>query len=464
MNIKPIILCGGSGTRLWPESRKKLPKQFIKFFKNDSLLDLTLKRVKSISNENSPIIVSNEEYRFYINKSLEKQSIQGICIHEPIGRSTTASIYISAKFSKITDELIFIPSDHFIKNEVLFKQTIEKALREKTKMQWIIIGIKPNEPNTGYGYIKTTDDINNNKFLKKVLNFTEKPNLKTANYYIKNNYLWNAGIFIGNAKMIIKSIQEYAPDVAKQCDVVIKNARLTLDKKNVFFDLNDFKKIPSISIDYSVIEKAKNVYCALSDFDWDDLGNWDSLIKYKNNYTSNNKTVQIDSKNNYIKSKNKVIATIGIKNTIIVDTNDALLIAKKGKSEDVKKIVSKLSKNKIFEAFENNFEIRPWGKFENLLETKNCKIKQLTIDPQKSLSLQYHNFRSEHWLVIKGIAKVIVDNNEFILRKGNSIDIPRKSIHRILNDTKNTLIIIEVQMGTYFGEDDIIRIEDQYGR
>ena len=337
MNIKPIILCGGSGTRLWPESRKKLPKQFIKFFKNNSLLDLTLKRVKSISNENSPIIVSNEEYRFHINKSLEKQSIQGTCIHEPIERSTTASIYISAKFSKISDELIFIPSDHFIKNEVLFKQTIEKALREKTKMQWIIIGIKPNEPNTGYGYIKTTNDINDNKFLKKVLNFTEKPNLKTANYYIKNNYLWNAGIFIGNAKMIIKSIQEYAPDVAKQCDIVIKNARLTLDKKNVFFDLNDFKKIPSISIDYSVIEKAKNVYCALSDFDWDDLGNWDNLIKYKNNYTSNNKIVQIDSKNNYIKSKNKVIATIGIKNTIIVDTNDALLISKKGKSEDVKK-------------------------------------------------------------------------------------------------------------------------------
>ena len=463
MSIRPIILCGGTGTRLWPERRKKLPKQFINFFSKDNLLDLTLKRVSLIKNVKTPIIVSNEEYRFHISKALEKYSINGTCIFEPIGRNTTAAIYISSILSNQKDELLFLPSDHLIKNDELFRNTIENAFKVKSDNQWVIFGIQPNEPHTGYGYIKTKNNSDTQNILKKVLKFTEKPGIDVAKYYLKNNFLWNAGIFMGNSKMIINSINKFAPDIAKKCDVAIKNAKFEKNN-NIYFNLNDFKNIPSVSIDVSVIEKANNVYCAKCDFDWDDLGNWDSLIKYKKNRTSNKKVVQIDSKNNFIKSNKKVIATVGIKNSIIIDTNDAILIAKKTKSEKVKNVVDELSKSKIFEAFENNFEIRPWGKFENLFETNNCKIKQLTVDPKKSLSLQYHNFRSEHWLIIKGTAKVIVDNKEYKLKKGNSIDIPQKSIHRIINETNSKLIIIEIQMGTYFGEDDIIRIDDQYGR
>ena len=464
MSIKPIILCGGSGTRLWPESRKKLPKQFINFFGKDNLLDLTLKRISLLKNIKSPIIISNEEYRFHIAKSLEKFSIDGNCIFEPIGRNTTAAIYISSILSNHNDELLFLPSDHLIKNDELFIKTVENTLKYKLENQWAIFGIQPNEPHIGYGYIKINNNSDQNNILKKVLKFTEKPKIDVAKYYIENNFLWNAGIFMGKSRMIINSIKKFAPNIANKCDIAIINGRFEYNNKNVYFNLNDFKKIPSLSIDFSVIEKADNVYCTKCEFDWNDLGNWDSLIKYKKNITSNKKVVQIDSKNNFIKSNKKVIATVGIKNSIIVDTNDAILIAKKTKSEKVKNVVEELSKSKIFEAFENNFEIRPWGKFENLFETKNCKIKQLTIDPKKSLSLQYHNFRSEHWLVIKGKAKVIVDDKEFNLKKGNSIDIPQKSIHRIINETKSELIIIEIQMGTYFGEDDIIRIDDQYGR
>ena len=227
--------------------------------------------------------------------------------------------------------------------------------------------------------------------------------------------------------------------------------------------MNDFKNIPSVSIDVSVIEKANNVYCAKCDFDWDDLGNWDSLIKYKKNHTSNKKVVQIDSKNNFIKSNKKVIATVGIKNSIIIDTNDAILIAKKQKSEKVKNVVDELSKSKIFEAFENNFEYDLGVNSKIYLKLTIVKSNNL-LSILKSLSLQYHNFRSEHWLIIKGTAKVVVDNKEYKLKKGNSIDIPQKSIHRIINETNSKLIIIEIQMGTYFGEDDIIRIDDQYGR
>ncbi len=462
MSIKPIILCGGTGTRLWPESRKKLPKQFINFFNKDNLLDLTLKRISLIKNIESPVIISNEEYRFHISKALEKCSIRGTSIFEPIGRNTTAAIYISAVLSNHKDELLFLPSDHLIKNDKFFRSTIENVLKYKSDNQWVIFGIKPNEPHTGYGYIKINDNTDKQDILKKVLKFTEKPKIDVAKHYVKNNYLWNAGIFMGNTKMIINSIKNLAPDIANKCDVAIKNKKI--ENNNVFFKLDDFKKIPSVSIDFSVIEKADNVYCAKCEFDWDDLGNWDSLIKYKKNVSSNKNIVQIESNNNFIKTNKKVIATVGINNSIIVDTNDALLIAKKNKSEKVKNVVEQLSKNKIFEAFENNFEIRPWGKFENLFETNDCKIKQLTVDPKKSLSLQYHNFRSEHWLIIKGTAKVILNDKVYTLKKGNSIDIPQKSVHRIINETKSKLIIIEIQMGTYFGEDDIIRIKDQYGR
>ena len=465
MSIKPIILCGGSGQRLWPESRKKLPKQFIGLLNDKTLFELTLSRIKFLKNCIQPIIVTNEEYRFYVANSLKKCSVDAICVNEPSSKNTTAAIYLSAKFSKPNDELLIMPSDHFIKEETLFSKIVTKSYKEKKCDQFIVFGVEPKSPHTGYGYIDVLTNSNNNQiFLKKVSDFKEKPNSKKAEQFIKNGYLWNAGIFMCKSETIIKSINKFAPNISKYCDIAIQKFRYSKDKKNIYFNSKDFEKIPSASIDYSVIEKAKNVFCAPLKIDWSDLGDWDTLSDRSTKNNFNNKIVQVDSKNNYIKSSERVIATVGIKDTIIVDTNDAILISKKNKASKVKTVVNKLIKNKIFEALENNFELRPWGKFENILETSFYKIKKLTISPKSSLSLQFHKFRSEHWFVLEGTATITLNGNEYKLKKGNSIDIPRKAVHRISNKSNKELIIIEIQLGTYFGEDDIIRLDDPYER
>ena len=465
MSIKPIILCGGSGQRLWPESRKKLPKQFINLLNSETLFELTLSRMKSLKNYIQPIIVTNEEYRFYVANSLKKYSVDAICINEPMSKNTTAAIYLSAKLSEPNDELLIMPSDHFIQEKTLFSKIVTKSYKEKKYDQFIVFGIEPKSPHTGYGYIDVSSNSNDNQsFLKKVSNFKEKPNSKKAEQFIKNGYLWNAGIFMCKSKTIIKSINKFVPNISKYCDIAIEKMRYSKDKKNVYFKSNDFEKIPSKSIDYSVIEKANNVFCAPLKVDWSDLGDWDTLSNQLIKNYSNNKIIQIDSNNNFIKSSGRVISTIGIKDTIIVDTNDALLISKKNKASKVKTVVEKLIKNKNFEALENNFELRPWGKFENILETSFYKIKKLTISPKSSISLQFHKFRSEHWFVLEGSATITLNKKEYNLKKGNSIDIPRKAIHRINNKSSKELIIIEIQLGTYFGEDDIFRLDDPYDR
>ena len=465
MSIKPIILCGGSGQRLWPESRKKLPKQFISLLNDKTLFELTLSRIKFLKNCIQPIIVTNEEYRFYVTNSLKKYAVNAMCINEPSSKNTTAAIYLSAKLSEPNDELLIMPSDHFIREEKLFSKIVAKSYEEKMYDQLIVFGVEPKSPHTGYGYIDVSSNSNNNQmFLKKVSNFKEKPNSKTAEHFIKKGYLWNAGIFMCKSKTIIKSINTFAPNISKYCDIAIEKMRYSKDKKNIYFKSKDFEQIPSASIDYSVIEKAKNVFCAPLKVDWSDLGDWDTLSNQLIKNNSNNKIIQIDSQNNFIKSSGRVISTVGIKDTIIVDTNDALLISKRNKTSKVKTVVEKLIENKIFEALENNFELRPWGKFENILETSFYKIKKLTISPKSSISLQFHKFRSEHWFVLEGTATITLNKKEYKLKKGNSIDIPRKAIHRINNKSSKELIIIEIQLGTYFGEDDIIRLDDPYER
>ena len=465
MSIKPVILCGGSGQRLWPESRKKLPKQFINLFNEETLFELTLSRIKSLKNFIQPFIVTNEEYRFYVANSLKKCSVDAICINEPLSKNTTAAIYLSAKLSKPNDELLIMPSDHFIKETTLFSNIVTKSYEEKKYDQFIVFGVQPKSPHTGYGYIEVSSNSNNNQsFLKKVSNFKEKPNKNKAEQFINNGYLWNAGIFMCKSQTIIDSINKFAPKISRYCDIAIKKMRYSKDKKNIYFMSQDFEKIPSASIDYSVIEKANNVFCAPLKVDWSDLGDWDSFSNQFIKNDSNNKIVQIDSQNNFIKSSGRVISTIGIKDTIIVDTDDALLISKKNKTSKVKTIVEKLIKNEVFEALENNFELRPWGKFENILETSFYKIKKLTISPKSRLSLQFHKFRSEHWFVIEGTATITLNKKEYKLKKGNSIDIPRKAVHQINNKSSKELIIIEIQLGNYFGEDDIIRLDDPYAR
>lgn len=465
MFIKPVILCGGYGTRLWPESRKNLPKQFIKFFEEKSLLELTLDRLEKFDYLKKLIIVTSLNYQFIINDILKKRSFQASMLLEPESKNTTAAIYLAAKFSDEKDILLIMPSDHLINDHLLFKNKIVDILSKYYEENWVTFGIKPTHASDAFGYIKIDGDAKISEKNSNVIKFIEKPNLIEANnIYNKPNFFWNSGIFAGKSSMIIDSIKKHAPNIAYACDIAFNNSIYDPNTDSYKFVPKNFKQIPSESIDYAIMEKAKNVICAPVDFLWNDLGSWDSLAKLPNSKKSNNKIFEINSNNNFIRNNNKVIATIGINNTIIIDTKDATLIAKKDNSEKVKLIVNQLKKRNISEGLVHSFEIRPWGKFENLLDNKECKVKRIEIDPHKRISLQYHNYRSEHWLVVKGTAKVYLNGKMFTLKKGMSIDIPKKAHHYIENIFKSKLVIIETQIGEYFGEDDIIRLDDPYNR
>ncbi len=465
MTIRPIILCGGSGSRLWPDSRRKYPKQFVKLFKNKSLLELTLERIQNEKIFKTPILITSSEYKFYVTEIIESKNLDASLILEPVPIGTTAAIYFSALLCDKDEEMLIMPSDHLISNNSMFSKEVSETANEKSDDKWITFGTKPNFPSTGYGYIKG-ENIENikTKNLLKVVSFVEKPKVNEAKILIEKGYLWNSGIFMGKAWMIIKSIQKHAPNLSKICDKIKKNTNFNSKNLELNLDYNKFLKIPSISIDFAVMEKANNINLKKLNSDWSDVGSWDNLVKVKKTTKNSKKIIQLNSNNNYIRNKKRVIATIGIQDTIIVDNDDAILIVKKGMSEKVGKIVKKLEEKDIKEGVENNFEIRPWGKFEILLDSNKCKIKRIIISSKKRLSLQYHNFRSEHWLIVSGKAKVFLNGKTFFLKPNESIDIPVKSEHYLENILKKPLVIIETQLGSYFGEDDIIRIEDPYER
>ena len=464
MSIKIIILCGGSGSRLWPESRESLPKQFIPIFDGKSLLDLTIERMLNIKNQKKPIIVCNKKHGFLVRDSLDKFKLKADILLEPEGKNTTAAIYLAAKNSSKNDNLLIMPSDHLIPNHKEFVKNINDIEQTSTFNHWITLGIKPNKPSEAYGYITTSKSNNDEQFLK-VTHFIEKPTKNIATKLInENNCYWNSGIFLGKSSMIMNSIKEHAPKIAVPCDEVFESRVVGKKTNEVNFSIDLFSKIPSQSIDFSVMEHEKNIYLYPMNAKWSDVGSWDTIAEIYKNKKKTKNIIEIDSNNNYIKSHKRVIATIGIKDLIIIDSDNATLITKKNHSEKVKLIVNTLIDKDFIEATEHSFENRPWGKFQNLLNDENCKVKRIEVTPKRRLSLQYHNFRSEHWLIVKGTATVYLDGKLLKLSVGMSIDIPRKSHHYIHNETSKNLIIIETQLGTYFGEDDIVRLQDPYAR
>jgi len=458
-----VVLCGGSGSRLWPESRERLPKQFIPLLNKKSLLDLTIERFISIKNKSKPIFICNKKHGFLVKNSLNKYNLKADIFLEPEGKNTCAAIYLAAKHCSTYDSLLIMPSDHLIPDNQNFLEDVLNIEKNLTSNYWVTLGIKPTKPSEAYGYIKVSQNNKNN--LLQVTNFIEKPSKKIASKLIcDDTYFWNAGIFIAKASMILSSTKKHAPNIAKHCDNAFDKIKINKKKDEFSFLDNLFSKIPSQSIDYAVLEYEKNIYLYPFKNKWSDVGSWDSVAEIYKDKPLNKKVVQIDSKNNFIRTENRLIATIGLEDLIIIDSGNATLISKKNQSENVKLIVKKLLKKNIDEAEEHSFENRPWGKFENLLITKHCKVKKITVHPKKRLSLQYHNFRSEHWLVVDGTANIHLDGKNLTLTPGQSIDIPKKSHHYIENKKTKDLIIIETQLGSYFGEDDIIRIEDPYNR
>jgi len=455
-----IILCGGSGTRLWPISRTLMPKQFVKLFDNKSLFQLTISRNSKICD--SQFIVSNAEQYFLALDQLEElNKNNNKYLLEPIGKNTAPAIALAC-FSLDPEEILLVtPSDHLIKDEKEYSKVLKEAQNFANENNLVTFGIKPTFAETGFGYIET---VSLDK--EDVKAFHEKPDFETATKYLKSgNYYWNSGMFMFKAGVFLEELKKYSPKI-------YENSKKSIEKVSnselIRIKYEDMINIPEDSIDYAVMEKSNKVKVVSSDISWSDVGSFDSLYeelpKDENNNTINKNLINIDSSNNLIYTQNRKVATIDIEDLIIIDTEDALLISKKGSSQKVKKIVKELNAQNSELANIHKIGYRPWGSYTVLQESNGYKIKKIEVKPGKRLSLQKHFHRNEHWIVVSGCATVTVEGKKFILNLNESTYIKAGQVHRLENEGKLPLIIIEAQVGEYTGEDDIIRIEDDFKR
>ena len=472
--IIPIILCGGTGTRLWPLSRRSFPKQFLSLNDNDkrTLLQETQERLVSIKDIHSPILICNEEQRFIVAEQMREINISPWKILlEPFGRNTSAAISLGAILALENYEnpnLLVLSADHNIKDTKKFVKKIYDGLKYSDEGRLVTFGVIPDCPETGYGYIEAEKplkvDDNEGENIKR---FIEKPNQELAEKLIKDKrFTWNSGIFLFKAKSIINEIEQFSPEINKYCRESLKDNEKDLDFQRI--NSNFFKKCPNISIDISVMEKTKLGTVLPLDVGWSDIGSWESVWKLSTKDNDGNfckgKVIARDIHNSLIKSESRLIVGIGLKDTIVVETSDAVLIANKKKSQEVKNIVNELKKRNIFEGLEHKKIFRPWGHYESIVDDLKWKVKIITVKPFEELSLQRHKYRSEHWVVVSGQALVQLEEKKMILKENESTYIPVRSKHRLTNKINIPLVIIEIQTGSYLGEDDIERFEDNYGR
>ncbi|WP_048062441.1 mannose-1-phosphate guanylyltransferase/mannose-6-phosphate isomerase [Methanococcus aeolicus] len=468
--MKSLILAGGVGSRLFPLSREHYPKQFIKLKKFDkSLFQMTFERCLKLSNIDEIYIITNEKHKFLVLGQIEELGYEinnngnnggfnedNILI-EPIGRNTLPAIYYGLENSKNNKEnnsntiVGVFSSDHLIENEEEFISAVLSG-QELAKEYMITFGIKPTEPNTGYGYIKPAEKLNGGYIVGE---FKEKPDLKTAKQYIENNYLWNSGMFLFDANIFKNEVKKHCPDVYEAF------------KFNSVEEI--YENVPDISVDYGIMEKSDKVAVIPLNIIWNDMGSFDSFYEYFEKDDQGNviygDNISIDSKNNLINtSDGKLVSLIGIEDTIVVDTKDVLLVCNKGESQKVKDIVKYLKNKKDDRIQFHTTVYRPWGTYTILEEGLFYKIKRITVHQGKKLSYQLHHHRSEHWVVVKGTASVTIEGNEMLVRSGESIFVKSGLKHRLENHGKIPLEVIEIQVGEYLEEDDIIRFDDDFGR
>lgn len=479
--IKPLILCGGSGSRLWPLSRADFPKQFIEYSEDahgirslfkSALTRLVVGKMSESIEVDTPMVVAGQEHRFIIQSQLkttiESQALK--LLLEPTGKNTAASVTMAALACKDTDPVLAIlPSDQAIDTKS-FRKAIIKATEKASEGSIVLLGIFPTRPETGYGYIQTANGGQALDLLE-VSNFCEKPDLNKAQEYLQaGNFLWNAGIFILKASVWLKALGACRPDIYKACIAAYKTA---VEHDNVItYDETIWNNIPSESVDYAVLEKCSSIHQPLFavPFDalWTDLGSWDSIHKLianneERNFVSGN-VVLNNTSNSLVIAKSRLVVTNGVQNLAIIETQDALLVSNMADCQKVKDIVNSLKRAGRPEATMNLRGYKPWGYYDTVDEAPGFKVKRIVVSPGQRLSLQKHYHRAEHWVVTKGEAVVQIGENEQILKTNQSVFVPKGAIHRLSNRTKETLCIIEVQTGTYLGEDDIVRLDDIYDR
>ena len=472
-NIIPIIMCGGSGSRLWPLSRQSFPKQFLELSENKkSLLQNTVERIIKLENSINPILICNEEHRFIAAEQMREIKVKpSSIILEPIGRNTGPAIALAAiKALKISKNptLIVLSSDHEIKDQKNFLKVLESGINFALKDKIVTFGVLPSKPETGYGYIKALNPFNSNEIKGEMIEkFVEKPDIKTANEFIKDkSFTWNSGIFMFQAKTVIDEMINFCPEILDLCTKSLNNSENDLDFQRI--DKDYFSKCPDISFDISIMEKTQKGIVIPLNAEWNDVGSWQSVWETAEKDTHGNtiigKVLELDSRNSYLRSEKRLLVGIGLKDIIAVETSDAILISEKSKSQKVKDIVKILKDKNILEGQNHRKIYRPWGYYEALAEETRWQVKLIRVKPEEKLSLQMHHHRSEHWIIVKGTAKVEIDKKIEILTENQSVYIPLGSKHRLTNPGKIPLILIEVQSGSYVGEDDIVRFEDKYGR
>ncbi|OXX27686.1 mannose-1-phosphate guanylyltransferase/mannose-6-phosphate isomerase [Vibrio sp. V08_P9A1T1] len=468
--IIPVIMAGGTGSRLWPLSRELYPKQFLDVTGKGTMLQQTVARLSSIDTQ-APILICNEEHRFIAAEQMRLGGFEhsGIIL-EPIGRNTAPAIALAAlrsTFESTEDEditLLVLAADHLIENEEAFVKSVEAALPFASSNKLVTFGIVPSKPETGYGYIKAGTP-NGSAFA--VSEFVEKPDLKTAEQYLSSGeYFWNSGMFMFKASRYLEELEKHAPEILAVCKSAINSP--TLDQEFIRVDKDIFKTCPADSIDYAVMEKTDSAMVVPMEAGWSDVGSfsalWEISSKDSQNNVLNGDVITVDSSNNYIHSENKLVASVGVDNLVIVETKDALLVADKDKVQDVKAIVEKLKLAKRTEHKLHREVYRPWGKYDSIDQGKRDQVKRITVKPGEKLSIQKHHHRAEHWIVVSGTASVLIGDDTRLVTENESVYIPLGTVHALENPGKIPLEMIEVQTGSYLGEDDIVRFEDRYGR
>lgn len=466
--IIPVIMAGGSGTRLWPLSRSLYPKQFLPLAGgNHTMLQATVARLNGLE-LGSPVTVCNEEHRFIVAeqlRSLDGDKI-GSIILEPVGRNTAPAVALVANVvNKDEDPLILVlAADHIIEDEAGFVAAINSAVPLAESGKLVTFGIVPTSAHTGYGYIRRGDGINPGFAVDE---FVEKPDEQTAKTYIDSGeYYWNSGMFLFKASRYLEELKKFRPDIAAACSTSLEKTSYDMDFIRV--DKESFAKCPDDSLDYAVMEKTEDAVVVPLDVGWNDIGSWSALwdvgAKDENGNVVRGDAILTDTKNCLLQGEERLIATVGLDNMVIVDTKDALLVARKDKVQDVKTIVNEL-KAAGREEFKLHREVyRPWGKYDSIDNGERYQVKRITVKPGAKLSVQMHHHRAEHWIVVSGTAKVTCGEETFLVTENESTYISVGELHALENPGKVELELIEVQSGTYLGEDDIVRLEDRYGR
>lgn len=462
--IKPVIMAGGSGTRLWPLSRASHPKQFLALNGDKTMLQQTVERLSELYTDEL-IAICNEEHRFFVAEQMREIDALGKIILEPVGRNTAPAIALAALSEEGNDPMLLVlAADHVIADKKAFTEAVIKAVPLAEAGKLVTFGIAPTEPHTGYGYIEVGDAVAG---AYQVCSFKEKPDAVSASKYVDDGrYYWNSGMFLFKASKYLAELDAHRPDIFAACERAIAGISADLDFMRI--DAEAFSLCPDDSIDYAVMEKTNDAVVVPMDAGWNDIGSWSSLWdvteKDDNGNAVSGDVMLLDTKKSLVRADDKFVALIGIEDAVVISTKDVVLVADKERVQDAKLVATKLKASGRYEADHHREVYRPWGKYDSVDQGTRYQVKRITVKPGAKLSLQMHNHRAEHWVVVAGTARVTNGPEIFLLYENQSTYIPKGVIHSLENSGEVPLEIIEIQSGSYLGEDDIVRLADQYGR